>query len=308
MLMISSPPQERCINSYQSQGCLFRRELKILAVYVRLRAEEIKLEYSSRSSKIFSQNTRLHSLLALLFNEAGVLTRESGTSLGHCVSRRDCKVTLMNGQRFMLDFTSMEGYDSTNFFDAERHVEKGNKIDPKEVNNVFGIFDGRSGENSLPSRTKLYSVNVATDVDSSMSPPVPDVRDLNFESDVRTSDVTGSCSEENDKSLSMYEGLDKVGLNSFGPANMDLKIIMSDTTTKYYCHGFTTGTLFSPSNTNCLKQSGGFKKDLKQNPSRLNFKWCRRAAFYEFIDEDSEYSNEDDDCEENYDFDQNSRS
>ncbi|GJV33571.1 hypothetical protein Tco_1393971 [Tanacetum coccineum] len=237
MLMISSLPQERCINSYQSQGCLFRRELKISAVYVRLRAEEIKLEYSSRSSKIFSQNTRLHS--------------------------------------------SMEGYDSTNFFDAERHVEKGNKIDPKEVNNVFGIFDGRSGENSLPSRTKLYSVNVATDVDSSMSPPVPDVRDLNFESDVRTSDVTGSCSEENDKSLSMYEGLDKVGLNSFGPANMDLKIIMSDTTTK---------------------------KDLKQNPSRLNFKWCRRAAFYEFIDEDSEYSNEDDDCEENYDFDQNSRS
>ncbi|GJZ81588.1 hypothetical protein Tco_0646582 [Tanacetum coccineum] len=159
MLMISSLPQERCINSYQSQGCLFRRELKILAVYVRLRAEEIKLEYSSRSSKIFSQNTRLHSLQ------------------GHSY--------LMDGQRIMLDFTSMEGYDSTNFFDAERHVEKGNKIDTKEVNNVFGIFDGISGENSSPSRTELYSVNVATDVDSPMSPPVPDVRDLNFESDVR---------------------------------------------------------------------------------------------------------------------------
>ncbi|GKA89828.1 hypothetical protein Tco_0811640, partial [Tanacetum coccineum] len=102
---------------------------------------------------------------------------------------------------------------------------------------------------------------------------------------VRASDVTGSCSEENDKSLSKTdtycEGLDKVGLNSFGPANMDLKIIMSDTTTKDYCHGFTTGT-----------------KDLKHNPSRLNLKWCRRAAFYEFIEEDSEYSNEDDDCEE----------
>ncbi|GJT85008.1 hypothetical protein Tco_1066725 [Tanacetum coccineum] len=112
---------------------------------------------------------------------------------------------------------------------------------------------------------------------------------------VRASDVTGSCSEENDKSLSKTdtycEGLDKVGLNSFGPANMDLKIIMSDTTTKDYCHGFTTGT-----------------KDLKHNLSRLNLKWCRRAAFYEFIEEDSEYSNEDDDCEEDYDFDQNSRS
>ncbi|GJR88236.1 hypothetical protein Tco_0212247 [Tanacetum coccineum] len=179
----------------------------------------------------------------------------------------------MDGQRIMLDFTSMEGYDSTNFFDAERHVEKGNKIDTKEVNNVFGIFDGRSGENSSPSRTELYSVNVA--IDSPMSPPVPDVRDLNFESDVRTSDVTGSCSEENDKSLSKCEGLDKVGLNSFGPANMDLKIIMSDTTTKD-----TTGTLFSPSNTNYVKQS----------------------------EEDSEYSNEDDDCEEDYDFVQNSRS
>ncbi|GKC48368.1 hypothetical protein Tco_1066090, partial [Tanacetum coccineum] len=32
MLMISSLPQERCINSYQSQGCLFGRELKISAV------------------------------------------------------------------------------------------------------------------------------------------------------------------------------------------------------------------------------------------------------------------------------------
>ncbi|GJS51581.1 hypothetical protein Tco_0624943 [Tanacetum coccineum] len=32
MLMISSLPQERCINSYQSQRCLFGRELKISAV------------------------------------------------------------------------------------------------------------------------------------------------------------------------------------------------------------------------------------------------------------------------------------
>ncbi|GJT44176.1 hypothetical protein Tco_0952891 [Tanacetum coccineum] len=47
---------------------------------------------------------------------------------------------------------------------------------------------------------------------------------------------------------------------------------------------------------------------MKHNPSRLNLKWCRRAAFYEFIEEDSEYSNEDDDSQEDYDFDQNSRS
>nr|GFA01647.1 protein kinase-like domain, beta-lactamase/transpeptidase-like protein [Tanacetum cinerariifolium] len=45
---------------------------------------------------------------------------------------KDCKVSVMDGQRIMLDFTSMEGYDSTNIFDAERHVEKGNKIDTKE--------------------------------------------------------------------------------------------------------------------------------------------------------------------------------
>ncbi|GKA53478.1 hypothetical protein Tco_0746793 [Tanacetum coccineum] len=115
---------------------------------------------------------------------------------------KDCKVTLMDGQRIMLDFTSMEGYDSTNFFDAERHVEKGTKIDTKEVNNVFGCFDGRSGENSSPIQTELYSVNMATDVAFPTSAPVPYVRDLNFEYDVRTSDVTGSCSEEKDKSLS----------------------------------------------------------------------------------------------------------
>ncbi|GJV15056.1 hypothetical protein Tco_1360379 [Tanacetum coccineum] len=174
---------------------------------------------------------------------------------------KDCKVTLMNGQRIMLDFTSMEGYDSTNFFDAERHVEKGTKIDTKEVNNVFGCFDGRSGENSSPIQTELYSVNMATDVAFPMSALVPDVRDLNFEYDVRTSDVTGSCSEEKDKSLSK-----------------------DDT----YCEGL--------------------DKDLKHNPSRLNLKWCRRAAFYEFIEEDSEYSNDDDDSQEDYDFDQNSRS
>ncbi|GJY28223.1 hypothetical protein Tco_0403990 [Tanacetum coccineum] len=187
---------------------------------------------------------------------------------------KDCKVTLMDGQRIMLDFTSMEGYDSTNFFDAERHVEKGTKIDTKEVNNVFGSFDGRLGENSSPIQTKLYSINVATDVAFPTSAPVPD---------------------EKDKSISkadMYcEGLDKVELDSSGPANMDSKIKKSDTTIKDYCHGLTTG-----------------RKDQKHNPSRLNLKWCRQAAFYEFIEEDSEYSNEDDDSQEDYDFDQNSRS
>ncbi|GKA53477.1 hypothetical protein Tco_0746792 [Tanacetum coccineum] len=113
--------------------------------------------------------------------------------IGKSFNVKDCKVTLMDGQRIMLDFTSMEGYDSTNIFDAERHLEK--------------------------------------DVASPMSAPVPDARDLNFESN-----VTGSCSEENNKSLSKTdtycEGLDKVGLNSFGPANMDSKIIKSDTTIK----------------------------------------------------------------------------
>ncbi|GJX20466.1 uncharacterized oxidoreductase-like protein [Tanacetum coccineum] len=34
---------------------------------------------------------------------------------------KDGKVTLMGGQRIMLDFTSMEGYGSTNIFDAARH-------------------------------------------------------------------------------------------------------------------------------------------------------------------------------------------
>ncbi|GJS72578.1 hypothetical protein Tco_0705419 [Tanacetum coccineum] len=73
--------------------------------------EEIKLEYSSRSSKIFSRNTGLHShhfslfllvgnivtnsrvtpswreIVSLTFSEAGVL-HVNWTSFGHCVPRR----------------------------------------------------------------------------------------------------------------------------------------------------------------------------------------------------------------------------
>ncbi|GKD01093.1 hypothetical protein Tco_1171367 [Tanacetum coccineum] len=113
--------------------------------------------------------------------------------IGKSFNVKDCKVTLMNGQRIMLDFTSMEGNDSTNII---------------ELKDIWRM-----------------------DVASPMSAPVPDVRDLNFESN-----VTGSCSEENNKSLSKTdtycEGLNKVGLNSFGPANMDSKIIKSDTTIK----------------------------------------------------------------------------
>nr|GEU95826.1 hypothetical protein [Tanacetum cinerariifolium] len=41
MLMISFLPQERCINSSQSQGCLFGRELKILAVGPRDRSTPV---------------------------------------------------------------------------------------------------------------------------------------------------------------------------------------------------------------------------------------------------------------------------
>ncbi|GJY03510.1 hypothetical protein Tco_0369450 [Tanacetum coccineum] len=40
MLMISSLPQERCINSYQSQGCLFGRELKISATQLLIAQKE----------------------------------------------------------------------------------------------------------------------------------------------------------------------------------------------------------------------------------------------------------------------------
>ncbi|GJS04761.1 hypothetical protein Tco_0321269 [Tanacetum coccineum] len=42
MLMISSFPQERCINSYQSQRCLFGRELKISAHTPYPRLDELK--------------------------------------------------------------------------------------------------------------------------------------------------------------------------------------------------------------------------------------------------------------------------
>ncbi|GJV85646.1 hypothetical protein Tco_1525544 [Tanacetum coccineum] len=158
-----------------------------------------------------------------------------------------------------------------------RHVEKGTKIDTKEVNNVFGSFDGRSGENSSPIQTELYSFNVATDVAFPTSAPVLDVRDLNFDYDVRTSDVTGSCSEEKDKSISkadMYcEGLDKVELDSSGLPTWIRKL-----------------------------------RSLIQLQRIIVMGIHQEAAFYEFIKEDSEYSNEDDDSQEDYGFDQNSRS
>ncbi|GKE17544.1 hypothetical protein Tco_1425121, partial [Tanacetum coccineum] len=137
--------------------------------------------------------------------------------------------------------------------------------------------------------------------------PVPDVRDLNFEYDVRTSDVTGSFSEEKDKSLSKAdtycEGLDKVELDSSSLPTWIRKLRNG---------GFKSGSFIHFKH---LKRRNKFRylnhiqrKDLKHNPSRLNLKWCRRAAFYEFIKEDSEYSNEDDDSQEDYGFDLNSRS
>ncbi|GKB17096.1 hypothetical protein Tco_0851019 [Tanacetum coccineum] len=79
--------------------------------FVRLQAEEIKLEYSSRSSKIFSRNTGLHSyhfslfllvgnivtksrvmpswreIVSLTFSEAGVL-HVNWISFEHCVLHR----------------------------------------------------------------------------------------------------------------------------------------------------------------------------------------------------------------------------
>ncbi|GJS28319.1 hypothetical protein Tco_0488939 [Tanacetum coccineum] len=80
--------------------------------FVRLQAEEIKLEYSSRSSKIFSRNTGLHSyhfslfllvgnivtnsrvtpswreIVSLTFSEAGVL-HVNWISFGHCVKHME---------------------------------------------------------------------------------------------------------------------------------------------------------------------------------------------------------------------------
>ncbi|GJV92175.1 hypothetical protein Tco_1539988 [Tanacetum coccineum] len=130
---------------------------------------------------------------------------------------KDCKVTLMNGQRIMLDFTSMEGYDSTNIFDAKRHVEKAADSEDVEAQEV----------------------------------PAPMGRDR--------AKKKGSSSGARSETSIAGRGVQN-------------------------------------------------RKDLKHNPSRLNLKWCRRAAFYEFIEEDSEYSNDDDDSQEDYDFDQNSRS
>ncbi|GJR91992.1 hypothetical protein Tco_0216003 [Tanacetum coccineum] len=55
MLMISSLPQERCINSYQSQGCLFRREMKISEVFlVPIKKEPILLRVYETDDDIAS--------------------------------------------------------------------------------------------------------------------------------------------------------------------------------------------------------------------------------------------------------------
>ncbi|GKF61494.1 hypothetical protein Tco_0181548 [Tanacetum coccineum] len=79
MLMISSLPQEQCINSYQSQGCLFGRELKISAVCL------------STSWRNIVTNSRVtpswREIVSLAFSEAGIL-HVNWTSFGHGVSRR----------------------------------------------------------------------------------------------------------------------------------------------------------------------------------------------------------------------------
>ncbi|GKA20322.1 hypothetical protein Tco_0700311 [Tanacetum coccineum] len=69
MLMISSLPQERCINSYQSQGCRFGRELKISALW--------NIVTNSRVTPSWRD------IVSLTFSEAGVL-HVNWTSLGHC--------------------------------------------------------------------------------------------------------------------------------------------------------------------------------------------------------------------------------
>nr|GEV22087.1 hypothetical protein [Tanacetum cinerariifolium] len=71
MLMISSLPQERCINSYQSQGCLFGRELKISAVRNIVTSSRVTPSWREIVSLTFSEAGILHEAVTVAdFNEA----------------------------------------------------------------------------------------------------------------------------------------------------------------------------------------------------------------------------------------------